>query len=206
MNPIWVSIKNAPHDPSISFQTQYFWHSHPFTRTNKSGLWASELTKIWENIKWVKNKNESLLLFFAERKIETWLIWWARVEIIFVFGDLISSKSSVNLDLDLNWRGERALQFANAEGCLSVVVIQLLISVLEFIIIKLLFFRRATTWVCFQIQIRLEKWRDFYFKPNNATPSQFSHAFLISIPHISTLLPSSHSITLIIRAFSSVRV
>lgn len=95
MNPIWVSIKSAPHDPSFSFQTQYFWHSHPFTKTNKSGLWASELTKIWENIKWVKNKNEPLLLFYAEIKIETWLIWWARVEIIFVFGDLISSKRSV---------------------------------------------------------------------------------------------------------------
>lgn len=130
MNPIWVSIKSAPHDPSFSFQTQYFWHSHPFTKTNKSGLWASELTKIWENIKWVKNKNESLLLFYAEIKIETWLIWWARVEIIFVFGDLISSKSSVNLDLDLNWRGRARFAICKRRRLsLSVVVIQLLISV-----------------------------------------------------------------------------
>ena len=77
------------------------------------------------------------------------------------------------MDLDLNWRGERALQFANAEGCLSVVVIQLLINVSEFIIIKLFVFLEGNNVGVFSNSNKVGEVEGLLFQTQqcNATPS-----------------------------------
>lgn len=75
------------------------------------------------------------------------------------------------------------MQFANAEGCLSVVVIQLLISVSEFIIIKLFVFLEGNNVGVFSNSNKVGDVEGLLFQTQQCHAiSQFSHAFLISYP------------------------